>query len=71
MRNLLVHKAGVIGQIFLDASNGIQSLSELRKPGKDKQVELTGSLTRKLVDPVIPVGYDLLNAVDRWISANP
>ena len=71
VRNLLVHKAGVIDQVFLNARNGIPVLLELRKPGKKAPIELTGGSVRKLIDPVVPIGYELLNSVDRWISANP
>ena len=71
VRNVFIHKAGIIDQMFMDGSVNVNQLAALRGHGKDTEIQLTGGMVRALVDPVIPIGYDLLSAVDSWIFAHP
>ena len=71
LRNLIVHKAAIIDPHFMNATNGLTALSEVRKAGINKPLQLTGTAVRNLIDNAIPLGYDLLSAVDRWLSAHP
>jgi len=71
VRNVLVHKAGVIDGIFLSGSKPLPQIAYFHGLGLGKEILLTGDWVRKLVDPVIPIGFDLLNAVDSWIQAHP
>ena len=71
VRNVLVHKAGVIDQMFMDGSAMVPQLASFRSLGLGTEIQITGPWVRTLVDPVIPIGYDLLNAVDSWIFAHP
>lgn len=71
IRNVLIHKDGVIDKVFMDGSKSVPQLSHFRSLGKDADVLITGTWVRALVDPVIPMGYELLNTVDDWLFAHP
>lgn len=64
IRNLIVHKAGLADQEYVDAIKAIPTAPKLtvRQP-----LELDGELVRDLVNPVILCGVDLIEAVNTWL----
>lgn len=71
VRNVLVHKAGIIDKVFFDDSKDVPVLVPLRALGEGKEILLTGKRVRDLIDPAIPVGFELLNSVDDWLFSHP
>lgn len=71
VRNLLVHRAGIIDQKFLADSNGIASLEPLRKFGLRNPAEFTGDVVRDVVKPVLETSTRLVVSVDAWLTKHP
>ena len=65
-----IHKAGIIDEIFMVGSNGISQIADLRNLGEKSKILINGELVRSLIDPVIPIGYDLIGAIDDWLFAH-
>lgn len=83
VRNVLVHKAGRIDGKFMDGMTGapikpgapstppLPALSYFKNLAVRKKLLITGGSVRKLIDPVIPLGYDLIDAIENWIFSHP
>ena len=65
VRHVILHKSGVVDQIFLDKAESIswQTDAELGKP-----LPITGVMVRDLINPVIQLAHSLIGAVDRQIA---
>jgi hypothetical protein len=65
IRNLLVHKAGIVDQIFLSDTAKIDWIvpDQLGQP-----VQLDGLRVRELINPVIEAGQKLIRSVDCWMN---
>jgi hypothetical protein len=66
VRNVLIHKAGIVDQQFLDGAadiawNSGDTLSQL--------IRIDGARVKELVNPVVRSGEELIRSVDRWITA--
>jgi hypothetical protein len=82
VRNVLIHKAGIIDSKFLDAMTGapikpgapstppLPALSYFGNLGLRKKLLITGESVRKLLDPAIPLGYALIDAIENWIFSH-
>ena len=69
IRNLIVHKAGAVDQIFLDQCNEKYLTAWAALP-IHKTFEPDGEIFRKLIDPNVKCGCRLIKAVDKWLSEN-
>lgn len=67
VRNLLVHKAGMVDEEFLQRSKAIPYLPRLSLGDK---LQLDGDIVKKQIEPVIRLSVSLLQAVDAWIVRN-
>lgn len=65
VRNVALHKAGIVDQKFIGDAAGISWIvpDEVNQP-----IKLDGERVRDLINPVIQCGLDLINAVDKWIT---
>ena len=70
-RNVLVHAGGRIDTDFAKDRVGIRPLNCIRARKIGYPIQFTGRLVRRLVDPVIPLGFGLLRAVDKWLIRHP
>lgn len=74
VRCLLVHSAGKIDDWFMKDSVSVANYPEiasLRALSLGARIEFTGGFVRKLLDPVAPCGFNLIQAVDNWILFHP
>lgn len=73
IRCVLVHSAGNVDQWFIDDSFGVTTpmATHYRALGIGAEIQLKGDETRRLIDPVSKIGYDLLRAVDNWLLLHP
>src|SRR5262249_50760710 len=62
LRNVLIHKSGIIDATFIKDSKNIQQLQEFRK--LNLNIKLNAEIVRNLIDPIVPLGYYLLLHVD-------
>jgi hypothetical protein len=72
-RNVIVHSAGCIDEAFVKDrkdKGGITPLNCIRGKNLGYRIPFTGKIVRHLVDPVIPLGFDLVRAVDQWLLKN-
>lgn len=68
VRNLLVHKRGVVDTEFIEQISGINGVPEL----EPKDVfQLTGTICRELADSCRLCAVWLVNAVHSWIIGHP
>jgi hypothetical protein len=66
VRNLALHKAGIVDQQYLGDAARIQ----WDVPDEiGYSIKLDGVRVRELINPVIQAGIDLIQAVDDWITA--
>lgn len=70
-RNIIVHTGGKIDEEFDSRRGAIRALDCFKKVKKFEKVELTGSMVKDLVTPVISSGFDLIKEVDTWIISHP
>jgi len=68
-RNLFIHKAGVVDQMFKDqcSEKGLTAWAALPI---DSKLEFDGGVVLRLLQETIACGYSLLNGVDAWIVTN-
>jgi len=71
VRNLLIHKGGIVDDTFLKDSVGVSGLSGFASLLPGAAIQIDGLLVISVVDPVIKCGYQLLKAVDDWIKSHP
>jgi hypothetical protein len=65
VRNLLLHKSGIVDQKFL---TGTKELNWTVEAEDRKTLRLDGEIVRELFSPVFQCGMDLILAVDGWVS---
>lgn len=65
VRNVIVHRAGIVDEKFCEQAKKSVLLSRLEP---DDKICLDGELVKALVEPVIQCCLDLLLAVDRWLQ---
>lgn len=65
VRNLIVHTGGIADSIYVAAAQRIPAAPQL---ALNEPLTLDGAMARKLIDPVIICGKNLLEAVDAWVS---
>jgi hypothetical protein len=70
LRHLLVHKNGVVDQIFLDQCHQEPLVNEFSMFGLGQAVSINGDMVRSLVDRCIEHGYELLRVADNWMTAH-
>jgi hypothetical protein len=74
VRNVLLHKAGVVDATFIDAASSLQWDSvwgaQSIVPEEEKPLLLTGSAVKNLINPVFQCSEKLLIAVDSWLLRN-
>lgn len=68
VRNVFVHKAGVIDEKFQEELNGVPQLADLLSAGR---IRVTGQFVQNLILPVITTCCDLIHSVDNWLICNP
>ncbi len=68
VRNLLIHKRGIVDTEFLDQVAGIPDLPPL---SAGDRFPLTGKICRELSDACRGSAIWLVNAVHAWIIGNP
>jgi len=65
VRNVIVHKAGIVDQRFLDDAAVIKwAVSDQ----VDAPIELNGRRVKNLINPVIEAGHLLVRSVDCWVK---
>jgi hypothetical protein len=67
VRNLLVHRAGVIDERYL---NRTKKLVLAPKGAINEPIQLDGEIVHKLTTAAIVFGCALLNEVDKWLVAH-
>ena len=80
VRNVLVHSGGRIDNVFIaDRKNAkkdfrprgkMTPLNCIRGNATGYKILFTGAMVRGLIDPVTPLGFDLVRAVDRWLNTH-
>lgn len=70
-RNVLVHSGGQIDEMFIKQRVGIPELRCIRGKKKGYSITFTGPLVRRLIDPTVVKGFDLVRAVDQWLISHP
>ena len=71
LRNLLVHKAGMIDETFLRQAEKIPSLKYICSCGEGVLAPLDGVSVAEFMGNAVVCAYDLIQAVDNWISSHP
>jgi hypothetical protein len=66
VRNIVVHKGGIVDQEFLDQAEKIAW--HVSDP-LYKLIHIDGARVKELVNPAIRAGEDLIRAVDKWLAA--
>ena len=69
LRHLLVHKAGIVDQRFLDQCLEKPAVNEFTAFGRGQDIKINGEMVRSLIDPCIRSGYGLIQLVDEWLTA--
>jgi len=70
LRHLLVHKNGVVDQMFLDQCSQNPVVTRFAAFELGDEVLINGEMVRNLVEPVTNRGYELVQLVDQWIIAH-
>jgi hypothetical protein len=65
VRNLIVHKAGLADEIYINDAKGIPLAPKL---SHRELLKLDGELARSLIHPAITSGVELIKAVDIWMQ---
>ena len=65
IRNVLLHKAGIVDKKFLDR---VASIAWTVDAELNKQLPINGALVRDLINPAIKLAGDLIAAVDEQIA---
>jgi hypothetical protein len=65
VRNLLVHKAGIADQIYLDDAKSVPGAP---RPSLGQALEIDGTMVNELVSPVFTCGTKLITSVDSYLS---
>ena len=76
LRNAIVHNAGLVDKEF---RKGMESQSNPPSPYLDRYIGLgdgspillDGDVVRSIIDSSFVSGYDLIDSVDKWMTANP
>lgn len=66
LRNLIVHKSGVIDQKFLDNTDPLKSLTEVRVLGLNTKISFTYKLVTSFIHAFLDKSCDIIDAVDAW-----
>lgn len=67
LRNIIVHKGGVIDKTFSNESKKLDLLKEIRAPGEGKHIFLNGELVHNITEPSTNACLRLIQAVDQWL----
>ncbi len=67
VRNVLVHRAGVVDQAYVDQTRGLPLLAGAKIGGP---LELNGELTNALIARAVDKSVALIRAVDDWLKAH-
>lgn len=67
VRNVLVHSGGAIDDWFVKDRRGMTPLKCIRGKALGYKIPFTGKMVRHLIDPVTPLGFNLVRAVDKWL----
>lgn len=68
VRNLLVHKSGIVDAVFIDEDlSKVPSLNIFPNIKKDDPLLFDGEIVCTIVDAAVAQGYALLRSVDRWL----
>jgi hypothetical protein len=65
VRNVILHKAGIVDQKFLDGAKAIHWNSGAQL---NNALTLDGQIVKDLLSPVFTKGWELVYAVDQWIT---
>jgi hypothetical protein len=65
VRNVIVHRAGVVDEDYLENAKSAPDAPQLKL--KDKLL-LDGNIVRKLIEPTTLCGQELIGAVDAWMN---
>jgi hypothetical protein len=68
VRNLIVHRGGIVDKEFLEKVSGIPEFSSAKM---EHALHLDFELVRKLIVPAVRRGATLVAGVQRWIDQNP
>lgn len=71
IRNVLVHKAGIVDKIFRDDADGIDVLKKWSSQKDGTLIEFDGEDIKALIEPATKLGAYLIVAVDDWITNHP
>ena len=68
IRNLLVHKSGLVDKRYQDESVGIPLLAPFNSLAEGEAIRIDGKTVAALVDPTLESGYILIESVDAWLT---
>ena len=76
IRNVLVHKNGIVDKHFLDDridcdGNVWPELQKWAAIGIDEEIEIDGNDVKSLVESAFKSGSELIVSVDQWIMSHP
>lgn len=67
IRNLLVHKSGLVDERFQKESVSIPQLAPFNSLAVGEAIRIDGKTVAALVDPTLESGYALIESVDAWL----
>lgn len=68
VRNLLVHKAGVVDSHFVRQVRGLPQLTRLKE---NSRLHLEGGLVAEMIKAAVEKSVEIIKCVDDWIVAHP
>lgn len=71
VRNVLVHRGGILDENFMKGSSKIAELDEIRSYGVGGSLFLDGITLKNLIDPALKSSVDVIKSVDEWLIAHP
>jgi len=73
VRNLLLHKAGIVDDTFIKSVESISRViggEKAVQPETEKPIVLTGQIVKELINPAFQCAERLIRTVDSWIGRN-
>lgn len=70
-RNIIVHTGGKVDKDFIKRGRNIAALACFSNIPEDEKIKLTGPIVLDLIQPIPALGFQLVKAVDEWITSHP
>lgn len=70
-RNILVHTDGVIDEEFDERRKLIPALNCFTQVSRGDKIHLTGNIVCNFLEPIIALGFELVQCIGSWLASNP